>query len=231
MKILWKIYFNDIEPPFDFFHEGKEGLFSIITNKGRIDSDFIYLRELKNCQNLSTDKSEFPDYKNYNNIDFLTELKKILNIKNPVTKSENAKSIKNYEIDEGYEGEENENEEKEIKSIEEITKNYIFTPDNFIKMILILLRIRANIPVIMMWETGCGKALLIRKLSELLNDGSNKKMKILNIHEDITYKDIINFLEKNVIKDVERIEKRNQIKKIEYEKDKKIFIPEKLWFF
>ena len=83
----------------------------------------------------------------------------------------------------------------------------------------------------MMGETGCGKTLLIRKLSELLNDGSNKKMKILNIHEDITDKDIINFLEKNVIKDAERIEKRNQIKKIEYEKDKKIFIPEKLWFF
>jgi len=162
---------------------------------------------LKNCQNLSTDKSEFPDYKNYNNIDFLTELKKILNIKNPVTKSENAKSIKNYEIDEGYEGEEN--EEKEIKSIEEITKNFIFTPDNFIKMILILLRIRANIPVIMMGETGCGKTLLIRKLSELLNNGSNKKMKILNIHSDITDKDIINFLEKNVIKDAERFEKRN----------------------
>ena len=132
---------------------------------------------MKNCQNLSTDKSEFPDYKNYNNIDFLTELKKILNIKNPVTKSENAKSIKNYEIDEGYEGEENENEEKEIKSIEEITKNYIFTPDNFIKIILILLRIRANIPVIMMGETGCGKTLLIRKLSELLHFFSYLKNK------------------------------------------------------
>ena len=56
-------------------------------------------------------------------------------------------------------------------------------------------------------------------------------MKILNIHEDITDKDIINFLEKNVIKDAERIEKRNKIKKLENEKDKKIFIPEKLWFF
>ena len=43
-------------------------------------------------------------------------------------------------------------------------------------MVLILLRIRAGIPVIMMGETGCGKTALIRKLSELLNNGSQKKM-------------------------------------------------------
>ena len=35
-------------------------------------------------------------------------------------------------------------------------------------MVLILLRIRANIPVIMMGETGCGKTSLIRKLSEMI---------------------------------------------------------------
>ena len=69
---------------------------------------------------------------------------------------------------------EEEKEEKK-KSIEEITKNYVFTADNFIKMVLILLRIRANIPVIMMGETGCGKTSLIKKLSELLNNGSKKK--------------------------------------------------------
>ena len=33
-------------------------------------------------------------------------------------------------------------------------------------MALILLKIRAGIPVIMMGETGCGKTSLIRKLSQ-----------------------------------------------------------------
>ena len=37
---------------------------------------------------------------------------------------------------------------------------YALTPDNILKMILILLRIRANIPVIIMGETGCGKTSL-----------------------------------------------------------------------
>ena len=61
-------------------------------------------------------------------------------------------------------------------------------------MILILLRIRANIPVIMMGETGCGKTYLIRKLSEVLNNGSSKRMKILNIHAGINDKDIEDFI-------------------------------------
>ena len=49
-----------------------------------------------------------------------------------------------------------------------------------------------------MGETGCGKTLLIRKLSEMLNDGEFK-MKILNIHADICNRDIINFIEDKVI--------------------------------
>ena len=81
---------------------------------------------------------------------------------------------------------------------------YVFTADNFIKMILILIRIRANIPVIMMGETGCGKTSLIRMLSRLLNDGSNKKMKILNIHSGITDNDIIDFIEKEILEDAKK---------------------------
>ena len=46
-------------------------------------------------------------------------------------------------------------------------------------MILILIRIRANVPVIMMGETGCGKTLLRRKLSEMLNNGSCEILKII----------------------------------------------------
>ena len=122
-------------------------------------------------------------------------------------------------------------EKEEKKTIEEITKNYIFTPDNFIKMILILLRIRANIPVIMMGETGCGKTSLIRKLSELFNKGSSNKMKILNIHAGINDKDIIKFLEKKVIKRAKIIEERNQIEKLKFEKNNMVYVPKKVWVF
>ena len=68
----------------------------------------------------------------------------------------------------------------------------MFTADNFAKLILILIRIRANIPVILMGETGCGKTFLIRTMSKLY--GSD--MKTLNIHAGTTENDIINFLEK-----------------------------------
>ena len=39
-------------------------------------------------------------------------------------------------------------------------------------MILLIYRIQANIPVIIMGETGCGKTLLIKKLNQILNNGN-----------------------------------------------------------
>jgi MoxR-like ATPase len=115
-------------------------------------------------------------------------LKNILDVKNPIKAEPNS----------------------EWKSFEEITGNYVFTADNFVKMVLILLRIRSNIPVIMMGETGCGKTSLIRKLSELKNNGNANKMKILNIHAGTTDKNIINFIENNVIKDEEKLEAEDE---------------------
>ena len=41
---------------------------------------------------------------------------------------------------------------------------YEFTVDNFVKMVLIYLRIRANVPLILLGETGCGKTSLIESL-------------------------------------------------------------------
>ena len=231
-----------------------------ITNKERNDQEYINLRELRNCNCLKVEeRKELPNYKKYENIDFLKELSEILDIPNPITRTEKEKNNENNglkkelnknkeknddddgdddDVEEEEENEkkeekekdEEENEEKELKSIEEITKNYVFTPDNFIKMALILLRIRADIPVIMMGETGCGKTSLIRKLSELLNNGSSNKMKILNIHAGISDKDIINFLEKKVINEAKKIEKKNEIEKKKLVEGM-VFVPKKLWVF
>ena len=106
------------------------------------------------------------------------------------------------------------------ENVKEITKinakkkfvTYVFTCDNYIKMIHILMKTRAKVPVIMMGETGCGKTSLIKMLSLLKNKGE-MRMKILNIHEGINDEEIISFIE-NVMKKTD-------------EEDQKIIIKEK----
>ena len=66
---------------------------------------------------------------------------------------------------------------------------YVITDDNFRKMVLIIYRIVANIPVILMGETGCGKTSLIKILNQLLNNGE-EKLEFINIHPGI-YEDEI----------------------------------------
>ena len=96
------------------------------------------------------------------------------------------------------------------KQKKKILGTYVYTPDNFIKVVLILLRIRVKIPVILMGETGCGKTTLIEMASMLINKG-NKCIKKMNIHAGINDEDIINFMKK--VKDDVEIEDRKYIKK------------------
>ena len=129
--------------------------------------------------------------------------------------------------------------------------NYIYTPDNFIKVILILMRLRAKVPVIMMGETGCGKTYLIQMAYKLITKGRNS-LKILNIHAGTDDNDIIKFIkdiEMEVKKEDEDLlkEKMNEYDnfperdKMEYEKhktreDQKLFYKDKIskreiWIF
>ena len=185
------ISFDNIKSSLLFFHEGSGGdSFSIITNKNKTDKEYNDFLALKNSQiyNQKDQIKELPNYKQYSQKEFLIELKEILNIKNPIEKGSKSNE----------------------KSLEEITSNYVFTADNFVKMILILLRIRANMPVIMMGETGCGKTALIRKLSELKNNVSSDKMKILNIHSGTNDEDIINFIIKQVIPESQKFDNNDK---------------------
>ena len=105
----------------------------------------------------------------FNKIEYLKILKIILDLKNPLTP-------------------EDENPNNLISLLEILDKDeYIITIDNFRKMILILYRIIANIPVILMGETGCGKTALIKKLNQLLNNGE-EKLETINI--DPSYNDV-----------------------------------------
>ena len=83
-----------------------------------------------------------------------------------------------------------------IDLINKILSEYALTPDNFIKMILILDRINCDIPTILMGETGCGKTSLIKILANIVFKGNlNENLKILNIHSGIEDNEIIKFLE------------------------------------
>lgn len=68
--------------------------------------------------------------------------------------------------------------------------SYVFTSDNFFKMIQILLRFKTGIPVLIMGETGCGKTSLINTLGEILD----YKIEIFNVHSGISDLDIVRFL-------------------------------------
>ena len=94
-------------------------------------------------------------------------------------------------------GAENDIKKKEYSDeIKKIFPTYVFTTDNYIKMIHILMKTRANVPIVMMGETGCGKTSLIKMLYLIKNKGKNIKMNILNIHQGIGDDEIISFLEK-----------------------------------
>ena len=99
--------------------------------------------------------------------DFLEDIKDILQLINPITTNEGSN----------------------LKSLVDIIHqdNYVITADNFRKMILIIYRILADIPVIIMGETGCGKTGLIRKLYRLINNGEemDKDKNMISIDSSI----------------------------------------------
>ena len=88
-----------------------------------------------------------------------------------------------------------------VEEIEKMIGDYKITEDNYKKMILILFRIFANIPVILMGETGCGKTELIKQLMKMLNKDKDKENKnnnfiIKNMHSGVKENEIIEVIEK-----------------------------------
>ena len=224
------ISFDKIKPSLVFFHEDGQ-TFSIISTCKPNEDEYKNLLEIRNIPIMMNNYEEKELYKELNNYSkfehrmFLKEIKQILNIHNPIDKAEKEQINKS-----------NKNNKNDLKTIEEIVGEYVFTSDNFIKMILILLRIRENIPIIMMGETGCGKTSLIRKLSELINNGESK-MKILNIHAGITDQEIIDFLnkkqknKKSIIEEAEELQKEEEAMKKQFEEKGQIYFEKKIWVF
>lgn len=74
-----------------------------------------------------------------------------------------------------------------VPALNEMTKRYALTPDNLLKMVLIILRIQGHQPIVIMGETGCGKTSLIRFLSVL----SHVDFQVLSIHAGVTEEVIV----------------------------------------
>ena len=66
---------------------------------------------------------------------------------------------------------------------------YALTPDNILKMVLIIQRIRAGIPVIVMGETGCGKTSLVRYLARTCG----VPFKVKNFHAGVSEEELVDF--------------------------------------
>ena len=139
----------------------------------------------KEVQNSKEDQKD-----EENNEKYLKRLKKILNLDNDV-----------------------ENEKGDKKSlISLLNDNYVITEDNFKKMVLLCYRIKANVPVIIIGETGCGKTSLIIKLSQILNNGE-KLVEIINLNPYTTDEEI-----------TKKMEKMNETAKSKKYKNKELWI-------
>ena len=172
IDILSQEYDNDLKN-----EQFKEKLIFIIKNKkqyydldistsslksGKSLTELLYV---KNKEDIIKEKKNKYGMVNFEKYKYLYILKSILDLKNPVEPNKNERLTSLIEIIE--------------------KDDYIITIDNFRKMILILYRIIANIPVILMGETGCGKTHLIKKLNQLLNSGK-ESLEILNIDPSYT---------------------------------------------
>jgi hypothetical protein len=163
--------FDKIRPSLVVFNEDGNSC-SIITTCPEESDEFKNLQNLYNLQNSNlfsknNRKSKLKSFRQLNSDEILDNLLNFLNVS-------------------GYFNEERKRE---------VTGSYVYTPDNFIKVVLILMRIRAKIPIIMMGETGCGKTTLIEMASKLYNKGKSN-IKKMNIHAGITDIDIKAFMER-----------------------------------
>ncbi|KAJ4460556.1 putative E3 ubiquitin-protein ligase [Paratrimastix pyriformis] len=67
---------------------------------------------------------------------------------------------------------------------------YALTPDNILKMVMVMLRVNARCPVVIMGETGCGKTSLVRYLAALVE----VDFRPLNIHAGTSAQAIVDFV-------------------------------------
>eukprot|EP01047_Picozoa_sp_COSAG01_P003877 COSAG01_NODE_121_length_25291_cov_10.011670_2_plen_4872_part_00 len=76
------------------------------------------------------------------------------------------------------------------KSKRQVDEAYAMTADNMLKMALVVLRIHAGLPVIIVGHSGCGKTSLLTYLAELCG----VRFKVLNVHAGTTEETLQEFV-------------------------------------
>ncbi|ORX43676.1 hypothetical protein BCR36DRAFT_399937 [Piromyces finnis] len=172
--------FEKIRPSLVLINEDGQSVSIIKTtnNNQRDDNEVGHLMAVYHLD-YTTKRGNLIDYNNLKPRDFLIELKKVLNLLNP--------------IDEMDKESPREFNKKKLENLSDIVKSYVFTADNFMKLILISLFLRTDIPVVLMGETGCGKTSLIKIIASL----KSIPMYTLNIHAGTEDDDIIQFIRNN----------------------------------
>ncbi|ORX43503.1 P-loop containing nucleoside triphosphate hydrolase protein [Piromyces finnis] len=166
------ISIDNIRPSMVLFNEDGMSVTIILTGEVpqqlNIDSsndprykEFNLLKTLYNSNSIKKNELDFVNFENLTTEDYLKKIERVLNINKP------------------------------MEELLNIVKSYVFTKDNFFKLVLINLRLRTEIPVILLGETGCGKTSLIKIIAEL----KGVQLHIFNIHAGIDDDKIIKYLE------------------------------------
>ena len=172
-KLKTMVTYENIKQSIIAFDDNKSSiLFKIIPSSNCKEDEYNQLNELFNSHNLAKNTVKLKKPNEKSEIELLDDILDLC-------------------------GAEDDTKKKLYRSeIKRIYPSYVFTTDNYIKMIHILMKTRANVPIIMMGETGCGKTSLIKMLSLIKNKGKEISLKILNIHQGIGDDEIISFLER-----------------------------------
>ena len=173
------VSFDKIRPSLVVFNEDGNSC-TIITTCSEDEIEFKNLEKLYNSQSTDYQRKKFKINNNNNNKN--NNFNKLRNFRK-LEENEILDNLLSFLNVSGF----NEEQKKLILG------SYVYTSDNFIKVVLILMRLRVKIPVIMMGETGCGKTTLIEMASKLINKGK-VYIKKMNIHAGIIDEDIINFI-------------------------------------
>ena len=178
-KLKTMITYDNIKQSIIAFDDNKSSyMFKIVPSSCCGEEEFKKLNDLFNTQifeNEKTKKKQLKKPKLKSETELLNDILDLCGVENDIEKERSRIEIKNK------------------------FPTYVFTTDNYTKMIHILMKTRANVPIIMMGETGCGKTSLIKMLSLIKNKGKKIRMKILNIHQGIDNDEIIYFLKKVMI--------------------------------
>ncbi|CAF4074192.1 unnamed protein product [Rotaria sordida] len=94
----------------------------------------------------------------------------------------------------------------QISIAEKLKNEYVLTPDNFVKMLLIYMRVQSGIPVLIMGETGCGKTALIQFLCQKILDDD---LEVFRMHAGIDVDKLITTVQ-SYIKQAQECKTRNK---------------------